>query len=188
MQPYMEKLYTISKNKTECWLWVRTWTPYCQIRLDLKRVGKTTRPFRYDLNQIPCNYTVEVTDRLKGLDLIERLKNYGRRFVTLYKMQWSRPSPRWHIRRTCTHLLLWKLQNYNLLLNSCWQQNVGSKERPQKDGRRGEITFRFRPHTCQRHLEGSNKPCAHQDPKTPETEPEPCLSAIQNLKTKWNHR
>ena len=58
MQPYMEKLYTISKNKTECWLWVRTWTPYCQIRLDLKRVGKTTRPFRYDLNQIPCNYTV----------------------------------------------------------------------------------------------------------------------------------
>ena len=53
-----------------------------------------------------------------------------------------------------------------------------AKERPQKDGRRGEITFRFRPHTCQRHLEGSNKPCAHQDPKTPETEPEPCLSAF----------
>ena len=37
----------------------------------LKKVGKTTRPFRYDLNQIPCNYTVEVTNRFKGLDLIE---------------------------------------------------------------------------------------------------------------------
>ena len=51
--------------------------------LKLKKVGKTTRPFRYDLNQIPYNYTVEVTNRLKGLDLIECLKNYGWRFVTL---------------------------------------------------------------------------------------------------------
>ena len=45
---------------------------------DLKKVGKTTRPFRYDLNQISYNYTVEVTNRFKGLDLIEYLKNYGR--------------------------------------------------------------------------------------------------------------
>ena len=43
----------------------------------MKKVGKTTRLFRYDLNQIPYNYTVEVTDRFKGLDLIEYLKNYG---------------------------------------------------------------------------------------------------------------
>ena len=42
---------------------------------DLKKVGKTTRPFRYDLTQIPYNYPVEVTDRFKGLDLIECLKN-----------------------------------------------------------------------------------------------------------------
>ena len=41
-----------------------------KFRLILKKVGKTTRPFRYDLNQIPNNYTVEVTNRLKGLDLI----------------------------------------------------------------------------------------------------------------------
>ena len=39
----------------------------------MKKVGKTTRPFRYDLNQIPCNYTVEVTNRFKGLDLIDRV-------------------------------------------------------------------------------------------------------------------
>ena len=43
----------------------------------MKKVGKTTRLFRYDLNQIPYNYTVEVTDRFKGSDLIEYLKNYG---------------------------------------------------------------------------------------------------------------
>ena len=50
----------------------------------MKKVGKTTRPFRYDLNQIPYDYTVEVTNRFKGSDLIEHLKNYGWRFVTLY--------------------------------------------------------------------------------------------------------
>ena len=41
----MEKLYAVSKNKTRSWLWLRWWTPYCQIRLKLKKVGKTTRPF-----------------------------------------------------------------------------------------------------------------------------------------------
>ena len=54
-----------------------------KFRLKLKKVGKTTRPFRYDLNQIPYDYTVEVTNRFKGLGLIECLKNYGWRFVTL---------------------------------------------------------------------------------------------------------
>ena len=51
----------------------------------MKKVGKTTRLFRYDLNQIPYNYTVEVRNRFKGLDLIECLKNYGWRFMTLYR-------------------------------------------------------------------------------------------------------
>ena len=65
-----------------------------KFRLKLKQVGKTTRPFRYDLNQIPYNYTVEVRNRFKGLDLIECLMNYGQRFVTLYRRQGSRLSPR----------------------------------------------------------------------------------------------
>ena len=54
-----------------------------KFRLKLKKVGKTTRPLRYDLNQIPYDYTVEVRNRFKGLDLIECLMNYGWRFVTL---------------------------------------------------------------------------------------------------------
>ena len=58
-----------------------------KFRLKLKKVGKITRPCRYDLNQIPYNYTVEVTNRFKGLDLIEYLKNYGQRFLTLYRRQ-----------------------------------------------------------------------------------------------------
>ena len=65
-----------------------------KFRLILKKVRKTTRSFRYDLNQTPYNYTVEVRNRFKGLDLIECLKNYGWRFVTLYRRRWSRPSPR----------------------------------------------------------------------------------------------
>ena len=64
-----------------------------KFRLKLKKVEKTTRPFRYDLNQIPYDYTVEVRNRFKGLDLIECLMNYGQRFMTLYERQAARPSP-----------------------------------------------------------------------------------------------
>ena len=53
----------------------------------MKKVRKTTRPFNHDLNQILYDYTVEVTNRLKELDLIECLKNYGRRSVTLDRRQ-----------------------------------------------------------------------------------------------------
>ena len=58
-----------------------------KFRVKLKKVGKTTRPFRYGLNQISYDYTVEVRNRFKGLDLIECLMNYGQRFVTLYRRQ-----------------------------------------------------------------------------------------------------
>ena len=61
-----------------------------KFRLKLKKVGKTTRPFRYDLNQIPYDYTVAVRNRFKAL----YLKNYGWRFMTLYRRQGSRPSLR----------------------------------------------------------------------------------------------
>ena len=62
-----------------------------KFRLKLKKVEKTTRPFGYDLNKIPYDYTVEVRNRFKGLDLIECLMNYGWRFMTLYPRQGSRP-------------------------------------------------------------------------------------------------
>ena len=58
-----------------------------KFRLKLKKAGKTTRTFRYNLNQIPYNYTVEVTNRLKQLDVHECVKNYGQRFMTLYMRQ-----------------------------------------------------------------------------------------------------
>ena len=77
LQPKMEKLYTVSKNKTGSWLWLRSWIPIAKFRLKWKKVGKTTSPFRYDLNQIPNDYTVEVRNRFKELDLIECLMNYG---------------------------------------------------------------------------------------------------------------
>ena len=58
-----------------------------KFRLKLKKVGKTTTSFRYDLNQIPYDYTVEVTNRFEGLGLRECLKNNGQRFMTLYRRQ-----------------------------------------------------------------------------------------------------
>ena len=68
-----------------------------KFRLKLKKARKTARPFRYELNQIPYDYTVEVRNRFKGLDLIDRVPDdYGLRFVTLYRRQGSRPSP-WKI-------------------------------------------------------------------------------------------
>ena len=88
----MEKLYTVSKTRPG---------PDCgsdhelliaKFKFKLKKVGKTTRPFRYDQNQIPYAYTVEVINRFKGLDLIECMKNYGQRFMTLYRRQGSRHS------------------------------------------------------------------------------------------------
>ena len=92
-QPKMEKLSTVSKNKTRSWLWLRLWILIAKFRLKLKKVGKTTRPFRYDLNQILYDYPMEVRKRFKGLDLIECLMNYGTSFVTLFRRQGSTPSP-----------------------------------------------------------------------------------------------
>ena len=64
-----------------------------KFRLKLKKVGKTTRRFRYDVNQIHYDST-EVTNRFKGFHLTECLKNYGWRFVTSYRKWGSNPSPR----------------------------------------------------------------------------------------------
>ena len=74
----MEKLYTVRKTRSgaDCGSDHELLIP--KSRLELKKVGKTTRPFRYDLNQIPYDHTMEVRSRFKGLDLIDRVfqKNY----------------------------------------------------------------------------------------------------------------
>ena len=90
----MEKLYTSAKTRLGADCGSDHELLIAKFRLKLEKVEKTTTPFRYDLNQIPYDYTVEVKNRFKGLDLIECLKNYGWRFVTLYRRQGSRPSPR----------------------------------------------------------------------------------------------
>ena len=69
----MEKLYIVSKTKLGADCGSAHELLIAKFRLKLKKIGKTTRPFRYDLNQIACYYTVEVTHRFKGLDLIDRV-------------------------------------------------------------------------------------------------------------------
>ena len=67
----MEKLYTANKNKT--WSGSDHKLLIAKFRLKLKKVGNKTRPFRCDLNQIPYDYTVEVMNRFKGSDPVDRL-------------------------------------------------------------------------------------------------------------------
>ena len=84
----MEKLYTMSKNKTRTDCGSDHELLTATFRLKLNKVGKTTRPLRYDLNQTPYNYAAEVTNRFRQLDLMtECLKNYGQRLLTSYRTQ-----------------------------------------------------------------------------------------------------
>ena len=70
----MEKLYTVSKNKSRADCGSDHELLIAKFRLKLKKVGKTTKPFRYDLNEIPnIDYTVQMRNRFKGLDLIDRV-------------------------------------------------------------------------------------------------------------------
>ena len=81
-----EALYSQQKQDRE--LTVAQKLLIAKFRLQLKKVGKTTRPFRHDLNQIPFNYTVEMTNRFKGLDLIDRVpEELWTEVVTLYRRQ-----------------------------------------------------------------------------------------------------
>jgi len=90
----MEKLYTVSKTRPDADCGSYHELLVAKFELKLNKAGKTTRPFRYDPNQIRYDYIVEVTKRFRGLDLIECQKNDGRRCRTLYRRQGSRPSGR----------------------------------------------------------------------------------------------
>ena len=69
----MEKLYTVKKTRPGADCGSDRELLITKFRLKLKEVGKTARPFRYGLNQIPSDYTVELRHRFKGLDLIDRV-------------------------------------------------------------------------------------------------------------------
>ena len=90
----MEKLYTVSKTRPGVDCGSVHELLIAKVRLKVKKVRETTRKFMYDLNQIPYDYTVEVRNSYKGLDLIECLMNNGQTFVTSYRRQGSRPFSR----------------------------------------------------------------------------------------------
>ena len=81
----MEKLYTVSKIRLGVDCSSDHELLIAKFKLKLK-IGKNTRLFRFDLNQITYDYIVEVTNKFKGLDLVECPKNYGWRFLTLHRM------------------------------------------------------------------------------------------------------
>ena len=126
MQPKIEKLYTVNKTRPGPDCGSHHELLITKFRLKLKKVGKTARPFRYDLNQVPYDYTVEVRNRFKGLDLIECLMNYGMRSVTLYRRQGSRPSHGKEMQKS-------KMAVWGSLTNS------GEKKRGENQRRKGKI-------------------------------------------------
>ena len=73
LQPKMETLYTVRKNKTGSWLWLRSWTPYCYIQTEIEESGENHYATQVWPKTNPYNYTVEVRNRFKGLDLIDRV-------------------------------------------------------------------------------------------------------------------
>ena len=111
LQPKMEKLYTVNKNKTRTWLWLRSWTPYYQIQTEIEESRETNRPFKYDLNQIPYDYIVEVRNRFKGLDLIDRV-----------------PDELWNEVRD----ILQETRNKTIPMEKKWKKKNGCLRRPYK--------------------------------------------------------
>ena len=82
----MEKLYRVSKTTPGADCGPGHDHPIAKFRLKLKKVGKTTRPLRYDINQISYDHTMEMMNRLKRLDLVDRvIKNDGLRLIPLYR-------------------------------------------------------------------------------------------------------
>ena len=123
----MEKLYTVKKTRPRADCGSDHELLITKFRLKLKKVGKTTTPFTYDLNQTPYDYTVEVSNRFKGLDLIDRVpdelwnevreivQETGIKTIPMEKMQKS------------------KMAVWGGLTNSC------EKERGEKQRRKGKI-------------------------------------------------
>ena len=128
LQPKMEKLYTVSKHKTRSWLWLRYELLIAKFRLKLKKVRKITRPFRYDLNQIPYDYTVEVRTRFKGLDLIDRVPDeLWMEVCDIVQETGNKPIP---MENKCKKS---KIAVWGGLTNSC------EKKRSEKQRRKGKI-------------------------------------------------
>ena len=93
----------------------------------MKKLGKTTRPLRYNLNQIRYDYTVEVRNSFKGLDLIDRLPDeLWNEVRDMYRRQGLRPSPRKEMQKR-------KMAAWGGLTNSC------EKKRSKKQRRKGKI-------------------------------------------------
>ena len=90
----MEKLYTVKKKRLGADYGSDDELLITKFRLKLKKEGKTTRAFRYDLNQIPQDYTLEVRNRFKGLDLIDRVPHeLWTEVRDIVQEKGSRPSP-----------------------------------------------------------------------------------------------
>ena len=124
----MEKLYTVSKNKTRADCGSDHELLIAKFRLKLKKVGKTTRPFKYDLNQIPYDYAVKVRNRFNGLDLIDRMPDEP--WTEVYDIVQETEIKTTPMEKKCKKC---KMAVWGGLTNSC------GKKRSEKQRRKGKI-------------------------------------------------
>ena len=119
-----EKLYPGSQNKTWSWLWLRSWAPYCKIQAYIE-VGKTIRPLRYDLNQIPYAHTVG------GEEQIQWIRSGG-----------SLPEGLWtEVCNIVQEVVTKTISKGKKYKKAKWlsETNTWGKKRSQRQGRTGEI-------------------------------------------------
>ena len=124
----MEKLYTLTKTRLGADCGSDHEFLITKFRLKLKKIGKTARPFRYDLNQIPYDYTVEVRNRFKGLDMIDRVSD--EQWNEVRDMVQETGIKTIHMEKKCEKN---KMAVWGGLTNSC------EKKRREKQRRKGKI-------------------------------------------------
>ena len=134
LQPKIEKLYTVSKTRPGADCGSDHELLIAKFRLKLKKVGKITRPFRYDLNQIPYDYTVEVINRFKGCYLIDSVW----RTVGGGSHHCPGGSDQNHLRKKKKKYKMVNLLVYLLLVWGGFTNSRG-KKRSERQGRKGKI-------------------------------------------------
>ena len=127
LQPKMEKLDTVSKNKTGSWLWLRAWTSHCQIQTLIEESRENNCGIQVLPKSNPLAYTMQVTNRFKGLDLTDTVpEELWTEVRILYSRWWSKPSQEEEMQKG-------KMVVWGGLINS------KEKKRSERQRRKGKI-------------------------------------------------
>ena len=124
----MKKLYIVSKIRTRSWLWLRSWTPYCQIQIVIEESGGNHWMIQVWPKSIPYDYTVEVSNRCKGLDLMDRIPD--ELWMEVHDIVQETRIKTIPKKKTCKKS---KMAVWGGLINSCEKKGSGKQRRKGKN-------------------------------------------------------